>query len=57
MSTNGGRSGGSMVAGFSIESVRYPEDKCRGVIMDPISLEISRITTIASDACLIILKM
>ena len=56
MSTNGGRSGGSM-AGFSIESVWYPEDKCRGVIMDPISLKISRITTIASDACLIILKL
>ena len=55
--SNGGRSGGSMVAGFFIESEWYPEDKCRRVVMDHISLEITRITTFASDACLIIVKM
>ena len=32
----------------------YAEDKCRGVIMEPISLEI---TTFARGACLIILAM
>ena len=39
--SNGGRSGGSMAAGFSLESEeeRYAEDKHRGVIMEPISLE------------------
>ena len=38
--SNGGRSGGSMAAGFSLESEeQYAEDKHRGVIMEPISLE------------------
>ena len=45
--SNGGRSGGSMAAGISKESdeERYAEDKCRGVIMVPISLEITTTTT------------
>ena len=36
--SNGGRFEGSMAAGFSIESDKewYAEDKCRGVIMEPI---------------------
>ena len=55
--SNGGRSEGYMAAGFFIESERYPEDKCRRVVMDHISLEITRITTFASDDCLIIVKM
>ena len=52
--SNCGRSGGSMAAGFSIESEQDPEDKCRRVIIEHVFLEI---TTFASDACLIILKM
>ena len=45
--SNGERSGGSTAADFSIESQseRYAEDKCRGVIMEPISLEICTTTT------------
>ena len=45
--SNGGRSGGSMAAGFFIESEeeRYTEVKRRGVIMEPISLERTTTTT------------
>ena len=46
--SNGGRLGGSTAAGFSLESEegRYAEDKRRGVIMEPISLEITTMTTV-----------
>ena len=49
--SNGGRSKCSTAAGFSIESEeeQYAEDKCkdkcRGVIVEPISLEICTTTT------------
>ena len=48
--SNGGRSGGSMAAGFSIESddERYDEVNCRGVITEPISLETTTTTTITT---------
>ena len=38
--SNGGRSGGYMASGISIESEEewYAEDKCRGVTMELISL-------------------